>query len=121
MSDYHIALPSKPASSPSRSGAGRTNRRAFTRATATPWATASPHNPRPCRVPRSARQSTPASRTEFSTIEGVREGVVTILLNIRRIRLKILTDQRLGDNPLPQKAQVAHCRRPACPRTSQRS
>ena len=30
---------------------------------------------------------------EFSTIEGVKEDVVTILLNIRRIRLKILTDE----------------------------
>lgn len=30
---------------------------------------------------------------EFSTIEGVREDVVTILLNIRKIRMRILTDE----------------------------
>jgi DNA-directed RNA polymerase subunit alpha len=30
---------------------------------------------------------------EFSTVEGVKEDVVTILLNIRKIRLKLLTDE----------------------------
>ena len=30
---------------------------------------------------------------EFSTIEGVKEDVVTILLNIRKIRMRILTDE----------------------------
>ena len=35
----------------------------------------------------------PGVAHEFSTIEGVKEDVVTILLNIRKIRLKILTDE----------------------------
>ncbi len=35
----------------------------------------------------------PGVSHEFSTIEGVKEDVVTILLNIRRIRLKLLTDE----------------------------
>lgn len=35
----------------------------------------------------------PGISHEFSTIEGVKEDVVTILLNIRRIRLKIATDE----------------------------
>lgn len=35
----------------------------------------------------------PGVAHEFSTIEGVKEDVVTILLNIRKIRFKILTDE----------------------------
>ena len=35
----------------------------------------------------------PGVSHEFSTIEGVKEDVVTMLLNIRRIRFKILTDE----------------------------
>src|SRR3989344_7286176 len=35
----------------------------------------------------------PSVPHEFSTIEGVKEDVVTILLNIRKIRLKIATDE----------------------------
>ena len=35
----------------------------------------------------------PGVAHEFSTIEGVREDVVTMLLNIRRIRLKLSTDE----------------------------
>jgi DNA-directed RNA polymerase subunit alpha len=35
----------------------------------------------------------PGVAHEFSTIEGVKEDVVTLLLNIRRIRFKILTDE----------------------------
>lgn len=35
----------------------------------------------------------PGISHEFSTIEGVKEDVVTILLNIRRVRLKIATDE----------------------------
>lgn len=35
----------------------------------------------------------PGTAHEFSTIEGVKEDVVTLLLNIRKIRLKILTDE----------------------------
>ena len=35
----------------------------------------------------------PGVSHEFSTLEGVKEDVVTLLLNIRRIRLKILTDE----------------------------
>ncbi len=35
----------------------------------------------------------PGVAHEFSTIEGVKEDVVTILLNIRKVRFKILTDE----------------------------
>ena len=35
----------------------------------------------------------PGVQHEFSTIEGVKEDVVTILLNVRRIRFKLLTDE----------------------------
>ena len=35
----------------------------------------------------------PGISHEFSTIEGVKEDVVTILLNIRKVRFKILTDE----------------------------
>lgn len=35
----------------------------------------------------------PGTAHEFSTIEGVKEDVVTLLLNIRKTRLKILTDE----------------------------
>ena len=35
----------------------------------------------------------PGISHEFSTIEGVKEDVVTILLNIRKVRLKLLTDE----------------------------
>ena len=35
----------------------------------------------------------PGAAHEFSTIEGVQEDVVTLLLNIRKIRFKILTDE----------------------------
>ena len=35
----------------------------------------------------------PGVQHEFSTIEGVREDVVTILLNLRRIRIKINSDE----------------------------
>jgi DNA-directed RNA polymerase subunit alpha len=35
----------------------------------------------------------PGVAHEFSTIEGVKEDVVTMLLNIRKIRLKLLTDE----------------------------
>ena len=35
----------------------------------------------------------PGVAHEFSTIEGVREDMVTILLNIRRVRLKLATDE----------------------------
>src|SRR5271169_6699440 len=35
----------------------------------------------------------PGVAHEFSTIEGVKEDVVTILLNIRKIRFKLLSDE----------------------------
>ncbi|OGG79191.1 DNA-directed RNA polymerase subunit alpha [Candidatus Kaiserbacteria bacterium RIFCSPLOWO2_01_FULL_54_13] len=35
----------------------------------------------------------PSVSHEFSTLEGVKEDIVTMLLNIRKIRLKILTDE----------------------------
>ena len=94
MSDYHIALPSKPrvVSESERSGTyeidglypgygytlGNSLRRIILSS-----------------LPGSAitHVKIPGISHEFSTIEGVREDVVTILLNIRKIRLKILTDE----------------------------
>lgn len=35
----------------------------------------------------------PGASHEFSTIEGIKEDVITILLNIRKVRFKILTDE----------------------------
>ena len=94
MSDYHIALPSKPriVSESERSGIyeidglypgygytlGNSLRRIILSS-----------------LPGAAMTHVkiPAVSHEFSTIEGVREDVVTILLNIRKIRLKILSDE----------------------------
>src|ERR1700679_2066303 len=42
----------------------------------------------------------PGVAHEFSTIEGVKEDVVTILLNIRKIRFKLSTDE-------PQKIHIS--------------
>jgi len=94
MSDYHIALPSKPrvVSESERSGTyeidglypgygytlGNSLRRIIL--SSLPGAAVT-------------HVKIPGVAHEFSTIEGVREDVVTILLNIRRIRLKILTDE----------------------------
>ncbi len=94
MSDYHIALPSKPrvVSESERSGTyeidglypgygytlGNSLRRIILSS-----------------LPGSAvtHVKIPGVAHEFSTIEGVKEDVVTILLNIRRIRFKLLTDE----------------------------
>ena len=94
MSDYHISLPSKPrvVSESEHSGTyeidglypgygytlGNSLRRIILSS-----------------LPRAAitHVKIPAISHEFSTIEGVKEDVVTVLLNIRRIRLKILTDE----------------------------
>ena len=94
MSDYHIALPSKPrvVSESERSGTyeidglypgygytlGNSLRRIILSS-----------------LPGSAitHVKIPGITHEFSTIEGVKEDVVTMLLNIRKIRLKILTDE----------------------------
>src|SRR3989337_1626666 len=94
MSDYHIALPSKPRviSESERSGTyeidglypgygytlGNSLRRIILSS-----------------LPGAAitHVKIPGVAHEFSTIEGVKEDVVTTLLNIRRIRLKILTDE----------------------------
>ncbi len=94
MSDYHIALPSKPrvVSESERSGTyeidglypgygytlGNSLRRII-------------HSS----LPGSAvtHVKIPGVAHEFSTIEGVKEDVVTILLNVRKIRFKLSTDE----------------------------
>ena len=94
MSDYHIALPSKPrvVTESERSGTyeidglypgygytlGNSLRRIIL--SSLPGAAVT-------------HVKIPGVAHEFSTIEGVKEDVVTILLNIRKIRLKILTDE----------------------------
>ncbi len=94
MSDYHIALPSKPrvVSESERSGTyeidglypgygftlGNSLRRIIL--SSLPGAAVT-------------HVKIPGISHEFSTIEGVKEDVVTILLNIRKIRLKLLTDE----------------------------
>lgn len=94
MSDYHIALPSKPriVTESDRSGTyeidglypgygytlGNSLRRIILSS-----------------LPGAAitHVKIPGVPHEFSTIEGVKEDVVTILLNIRKLRLRILTDE----------------------------
>jgi DNA-directed RNA polymerase subunit alpha len=94
MSDYHIALPSKPrvVSETERSGTyeidglypgygytlGNSLRRIIL--SSLPGAAVT-------------HVKIPGVAHEFSTIEGVKEDVVTILLNIRKIRFKLLTDE----------------------------
>ncbi len=94
MSDYHIALPSKPrvVSETERGGIyeidglypgygytlGNSLRRIIL--SSLPGAAVT-------------HVKIPGVSHEFSTIEGVKEDVVTILLNIRKIRFKILTDE----------------------------
>lgn len=94
MSDYHIALPSKPrvVSESENNGSyeidglypgygytlGNSLRRIVL--SSLPGAAVT-------------HVKIPGVSHEFSTIEGVKEDVITILLNIRRIRLKILTDE----------------------------
>ena len=94
MSDYHIALPSKPrvVSESERSGIyevdglypgygytlGNSLRRIIL--SSLPGAAVT-------------HVKIPGVAHEFSTVEGVKEDVVTLLLNIRKIRLKLLTDE----------------------------
>lgn len=94
MSDYHIALPSKPrvVSESERSGIyeidglypgygytlGNSLRRIIL--SSLPGAAVT-------------HVQIPGVSHEFSTIEGVREDVVTILLNLRKIRFQLLTDE----------------------------
>ena len=94
MSDYHIALPSKPrvVSESERSGTyeidglypgygftlGNSLRRIIL--SSLPGAAVT-------------HVKIPGVAHEFSTIEGVKEDVVTILLNIRKIRFKMLSDE----------------------------
>lgn len=94
MSDYHIALPSKPrvVSESERSGTyeidslypgygftlGNSLRRIIL--SSLPGAAVT-------------HVKIPGVTHEFSTIEGVKEDVVTILLNLRKIRFKLLTDE----------------------------
>lgn len=94
MSDYHIALPSKPrvVTESDRSGTyeidglypgyGYTLGNSLRRIVLSS-------------LPGSAitHVSIPGVAHEFSTIEGVKEDVVTIILNLRRVRLKIATDE----------------------------
>jgi len=94
MSDYHIALPSKPrvVAESERSGTyeidglypgygytlGNSLRRII-------------HSSLPGAAVTHVK--IPGIAHEFSTIEGVKEDVVTILLNIRKIRFKLLSDE----------------------------
>jgi len=94
MSDYHIALPSKPrvVSETERSGTyeidglypgygytlGNSLRRIVL--SSLPGAAVT-------------HVKIPGAAHEFSTMEGVKEDVVTLLLNIRRIRFKLLSDE----------------------------
>lgn len=94
MSDYHIALPSKPrvVNESDRSGTyeidglypgygftlGNSLRRIIL--SSLPGAAVT-------------HVKIPGVSHEFSTIEGVKEDVVTILLNIRKIRFKLLSDE----------------------------
>ena len=94
MSDYHIALPSKPrvVTESERSGTyeidglypgygytlGNSLRRIIL--SSLPGAAVT-------------HVKIPGVPHEFSTIEGVKEDVVTLLLNIRKIRLKLLSDE----------------------------
>lgn len=94
MSDYHITLPSKPrvVSESERSGIyeidglypgygytlGNSLRRIIL--SSLPGAAVT-------------HVKIPGVSHEFSTLEGVKEDVVTILLNVRKIRFKLLTDE----------------------------
>ncbi len=94
MSDYHIALPSKPrvVNESERSGTyeidglypgygftlGNSLRRIIL--SSLPGAAVT-------------HVKIPGVAHEFSTIEGVKEDVVTILLNIRKVRFKLLSDE----------------------------
>lgn len=94
MTDYHIALPSKPriVSESERSGTyeidglypgyGYTLGNSLRRIILSSLPGAAVTHVKVPNVPH-----------EFSTIEGVKEDMVTILLNVRRIRLKMLTDE----------------------------
>jgi DNA-directed RNA polymerase subunit alpha len=94
MSDYHIALPSKPrvVSESERSGTyeidglypgyGNTLGNSLRRIILSSLPGAAVTHVKIPGVPH-----------EFSTIEGVKEDVVTILLNIRKIRFQLLTDE----------------------------
>lgn len=94
MSDYHIALPSKPrvVSESEKSGTyeidglypgyGYTLGNSLRRIILSSLPGAAVTHVKILGVPH-----------EFSTIEGVKEDVVTILLNLRKIRLRILTDE----------------------------
>lgn len=94
MSDYHIALPGKPriVSESERNGIyeidGLYPGYGFTLGNSLRRIVLSS-------LPGAAvtHVKIPGVSHEFSTIEGVKEDVVTILLNIRRIRFRLLTDE----------------------------
>ena len=94
MSDYHISLPSKPRviSESERSGTyeidGLYPGYGFTLGNSLRRIILSS-------LPGAAftHVKIPGVSHEFSTIDGVKEDVVTMLLNIRKIRLKLLTDE----------------------------
>jgi DNA-directed RNA polymerase subunit alpha len=70
----------------------------------------------------------PSVSHEFSTIEGVKEDVVTILLNLRKIRFKLTTDEPVkitldakgpkvvtaGDLKLPGQAEILNPEQVLC-------
>ncbi|MBI2030053.1 DNA-directed RNA polymerase subunit alpha [Candidatus Kaiserbacteria bacterium] len=94
MSDYHIALPGKPriVSESERSGIyeidGLYPGYGFTLGNSLRRIVLSS-------LPGAAvtHVKIPGVAHEFSTIEGVKEDVVTILLNLRKIRFRLLTDE----------------------------
>src|SRR3972149_866964 len=94
MSDYHIALPGKPriVSESERSGIyeidGLYPGYGFTLGNSLRRIVLSS-------LPGAAvtHVKIPGVAHEFSTIEGVKEGVVTILLNVRKVRLRLLSDE----------------------------
>lgn len=94
MTDYHIALPSKPrvVSESERTGTyeidGLSPGYGYTLGNSLRRIILSS-------LPGAAitHVKVPGVAHEFSTVEGVKEDMVTILLNVRRIRLKLLTDE----------------------------
>ncbi|HVM73867.1 MAG TPA: DNA-directed RNA polymerase subunit alpha [Candidatus Paceibacterota bacterium] len=133
MSDYHIALPSKPrvVSETERSGTyeidglypgyGNTLGNSLRRIILSSLPGAAITHVKIPGVPH-----------EFSTIEGVKEDVVTILLNVRKIRFKLLSDEpqtislsvkgpqqvTAADLKLPGQVEILNPEQPICDVTS---
>ena len=133
MSDYHIALPSKPrvVSETERSGTyeidglypgyGNTLGNSLRRIILSSLPGAAITHVKIPGVPH-----------EFSTVEGVKEDVVTILLNIRKIRFQLLSDEpqtitlsvkgpqqvTAADLTLPGQVEILNPEQPICDVTS---